>query len=264
MTLNELMTEIAEISLSSTITNLTSYVKETEPVAKDYQRITTISVSMSFLEYISKNDNQIQHDFGIMQDKSILVSCFVRAYQQDEVLADLRQLKPLLLQANKSSAAWAWHSGILKTDSADYVILNLFLTNNDQPYLIYPGLDCATDLCNRLSEQHVSFAQVVNELKAPIYIWHEKDVRDFFTKQIVYLDHNQAETNQKLTTLWNSEVEKLFEETIRKQSMHIVDLNWLFKTLTPKSYVNQKELQAKIMQPEEQRILQYLAQTFTK
>ena len=262
MTLNELMTEIAEISLSSTITNLTSYVKETEPVAKDYQRITTESASMSFLEYISKNDNQIQHDFGIMQDKSILVSCFARAYQQDEVLADLRQLKPLLLQANKSSAAW--HSCILKTDSADYVILNLFLTNNDQPYLIYPGLDCATDLRNRLNEQRVSLTPVLNELKAPIYIWHEKDVSDFFAKQIVDLDHNQAETNQKLTTLWNREVEKLFEDPIRKQSMHIVDLNWLFKTLTPKSYINQKELQAKIMQPEEQRILQYLAQTFTK
>lgn len=262
MTINELMTEIAEISLSSTITDLTSYVKSTEPKAKDYQRITTESASMSFLEYISKNDNQIQHDFGIMQDKSILVSCFVRAYQQYEVLADLRQLKPLLIQANRSSAAW--HSGILKTDSDDYVILNLFLTNNDQPYLIYPGLDCATDLRNRLSEQHVSFTQVVDELTAPIYIWHEKDISDFFAKQIVYLDHNQAETNEKLAVLWNREVEKLFEETIRKQSIHIVDLNWLFATLTPKSYVKQKKLQAKMVQPEEQRILQYLTQAFKK
>lgn len=264
MTMSELLTQIMNLSISSNITILTGDIIPRTPIAKSYQCITPKTTWLTINNYLRHKANQIVQQFNSMQIKSILVSCLVRNYQVTKINQLLSQLAPLLIKANCSNTIW--HSSLLTTASSDYTLVNLFLTNNNQPHLIHPGLVCAQDLCQNY---HFSLKDLpVQQLANQTYVWHEKPIADYFTKQITYLMANQKQINQVLMTKFQQLVKKLSTKPVigfkSTMPMQVLDLNWLYHALNPQETVAKNKIKHKLTEPEIQLILRYLAQVLAK
>lgn len=263
MIMSELLTQIMDLSISSNIAILTGDIIPRTPIAKSYQYLTPKTTWLTINDYLRHKSNRIAMQLNSMQIKSILVSCLVRNYQVTEIKQVLPQLAPLLI---KNPTNTIWHSSLLTTASSDYTLVNLFLTNNNQPHLIHPGLVCAQDLCQNY---HFSLKDLpVQQLANQTYVWHEKPIADYFTKQITYLMANQKQINQVLMTKFQQLVKKLSTKPVigfkSTMPMQVLDLNWLYHALNPQETVAKNKIKHKLTEPEIQLILRYLAQVLAK
>lgn len=190
----KLLDPINNASLISTVSYNFGFQK-TQNVAKDqsalrphhevdlgvYDRSRMIPATLS--EMYSMQNSSINND------KSILFSVLVNKYQIDTVTNSLIQLGKQISQ-NSTYLTKKWHVKLLKTNLNEFTLINLFMTTNEYPQIIFLGYDIACFLYGYLqnTRSYRNYKLIFKPLCKCKYLWHTSNPSEFYKANLVSLD----------------------------------------------------------------------------
>ena len=121
----------------------------------------------------------------LRQPKSLLVTYFVRP-------AILNKIKKAVLNAlNQLVALDAtnnWQARLLTKNTKPFVMQSIFLTNNNYPQLIVPGLTVTGMQFNAQFE--VAMPDYFKQVRNYYYIWQKDNYEPYYQKKLINLDPN--------------------------------------------------------------------------
>lgn len=200
-------------------------------------------------------------------DKTLMISVLTkRADSQDQIISFGQTIIDTFLTPT-------WHLYLLKTKINGLTLYNLMIMNTELSYFVRPGLGIAWMLtklinCNIYyenefgelfgelwrynSKYHTAYDELLKQLGSINYVLEPKDHRELFKEQIINLAdpadkkialaafdkaYQQTILNLKQQT---TNIIKSFTDTLsgssnylRTESIYLLDLNMIFKTLKP-------------------------------
>lgn len=180
-------------------------------------------------------------------DNTILISAIVNKKDSDHIKYELKQLGQLYADMTWNADL---HIELLETPLGNANLLNLFITNNMQPQLLFLGTDCYAEFKSFLKEHYYSDNTSknikVDELNKIYYFWQEDPIPTY-EKQLVNLgnpeDLELVET--KIKQLFDQEAKKMiwsvthnqthwdneFETSKEYNSINYLDLPWIMSNI---------------------------------
>lgn len=171
---------------------------------------------------------------------------------------------------NQLAAANKWHLVLLDTPMTPFHLLNMFLTNNKQPQLLYLGFDCLREM-NDIYQDNMNYHNGIansyddnlslkrhndifttksfEQLKNITYIWQKDTAIDTYLKQIKLLDQSITFSQLKQTLHeWldhaisrikrrNELKQSIFDDAMRKSDIDVIESNMTCITYLDLDYV---------------------------
>lgn len=222
--------------------------------------------------------NDIQEFIESNDPKTMLISCLVNQVQLNKIQNSLLEISKLINSYNHGNNLIG---KIIISDSKPYFMINLFLTNNNNPQLIHLGFDIAS---SNYIRPKCHFSKNINyQLCTLVFLWHTTKPSQYYQPQIISLDDNidfEQAMNQ-LDKIFNKRLRyEMYDEhgTLRPDnyyrnitnnyvshkyyhgdtsSITILDFEWLMNHLDTHNILENKTDMR--YQPQLKQILQYLS-----
>lgn len=242
--------------------------------------------------------NHQEYCFSNLDHKTILLSALTIADKVPIIKNDLINVSQVLVDLDQSSN---WHLKIISNYFKPYVLLNAFLTNNEEPQILllgkticdhlYTGYDNIyhkdQDYLNQLSDEQSE------QLAFLTYSWHIDHPSQWYRGQLYSLDANLnwdrslkqidkrfAKRYKTIMDFLNYHPKKYLpltyvtnDDVVYFNNMHIytLDLDWFMSDLSSKIFgtdvdpvlYNTKNNQEEFEDPKIQKILEQLATNLT-
>lgn len=226
---------------------------------------------------------------NILDTKSIMVSCLVKHDNQNLVVSMLKQFGQQLVNIDITNN---WYGKLLIHSNTQFSLVNLLLTNNDQPKIIFYGHDIYNKLRDTINDynknilyQRTEFYNCIfmkpdfSNLNKCVYLWQFDSFSNIYQTQLVNLAPKVSNLtlnqtiNQFAKTVIDKYIANFKTESNQKKfanndqdfdSIINVTLDWLFvqvsqlHDLKSYKYTYDKNL------PEGKQVLKYLAQQLNK
>lgn len=159
------------------------------------------------LQYLAYNWMRFNR---LNENKSILFTYWVTktnlALVQEQVIAALTKI--LAFEQTNS-----WQAQLLTAETEPFVMQSLFLTNNNYPQLILPGLTCTKTGFTKTF--NADMPNYFNQFNNYYYVWQKDNAWPYYQKELINLDHNvnTSELKKPIANLFDSAI-----TTLRKKA----------------------------------------------
>lgn len=159
------------------------------------------------LQYLAYNWMRFEQ---LNENKSILFTYWVTKTNltlvQEQVIAALTKI----LNFEKTNS---WQIQLLTAKTEPFVMQSLFLTNNNYPQLVLPGLTCTKIGFSKTF--NADMPTYFNQFNNYYYIWQKNNAWPYYQKELINLDHNvnTSELKKPITDLFDSAI-----TTLRKKA----------------------------------------------
>lgn len=164
------------------------------------------------LQYLAYNWMRFNR---LNENKSVLFTYWVTktnlALVQEQVITALTKI----LKFEKTNS---WQAQLLTAETEPYVMQSLFLTNNNYPQLIIPGLTCTKIGFSKTF--NADMPNYFNQFNNYYYVWQKDNAWPYYQKELINLDHNVKtnELKKPLANLFDSAI-----TTLRKKAHNRYD-----------------------------------------
>lgn len=146
-----------------------------------------IDMGNEFCTNIAYDESELvggwQHFDQLMQKKTMLLTYFVRP-------AILDQVKEMALKAVnelvKLDVTDHWQARLLTKDTKPFIMQSIFLTNNNYPQLLVPGLTLGG--MNFDVQYNMPMPNYFNRVRNYNYVWQKDNYWHYYQKEIINLD----------------------------------------------------------------------------
>ena len=246
----------------ATVVNVIHYCSQnqfnTDSLTNDTDGLIEISTDFLFKLRQSSNDGTL---------RTFLFSTLVEPEKIPIAKKILIKMGSLI---NQLAAANKWHLVLLDTPMTPFHLLNMFLTNNKQPQLLYLGFDCLREM-NDIYQDNMNYHNDIansyddnlslkrhndifttksfEQLKNITYIWQKDTAIDTYLKQIKLLDQSITSSQLKQTLHeWfdhavsrikhsNESKQSVFDDAMRKSDIDVIESNMTCITYLDLDYV---------------------------
>lgn len=256
------VTKLRQQLNDATIVNVIHYCSQnqfnTDSLTNDTDDLIEISTDFLFKLRQSSNDGTL---------RTFLFSTLVEPEKIPIARKVLIQIGSLI---NQLAAANEWHLVLLDTPMTPFHLLNMFLTNNKQPQLLYLGFDCLREM-NDIYQDNMNYHNGIansyddnlslkrhkdifttksfEQLKNITYLWQKNTAIDTYLKQIKLLDQSITSSQLKQTLHeWldhaisrikrrNELKQSIFDDAMRKSDIDVIESNMTCITYLDFDYV---------------------------
>lgn len=259
---NKHVTKLQQQLDDATVINVTHYHSQdqfnTDSLTNDTDDLIDISADLLSDLRQSSNDGTL---------RSFLFSTLV---EPDKIPAARKVLIRIGSLINQMASANKWHLVLLDTPMTPFHLLNMFLTNNTQPQLLYLGFDCLREM-NNIYQYNMNYHNEIannydenlnlkrnkdiftttsfEQLNNITYLWQKDTAIDTYLKQIKLLDQSITTSQLKQTLReWfdqavsqikrsNKLKQRTFDDAMRKGDIEVIEGNMSCITYLDFDYV---------------------------